>query len=209
MRRILTLILVLLLQPLLAAAATHEIKPGLKLVLPEVPAPWVITSEPIPALVDHMAEHVAEEAAAKGKTLTDEEAKAGARKRLLQNELFVANPQSGAHLLISFEPLGMKEAEPSAKTIAQSAKYSVDSVADEGWAEVSDRHAQMVIKGAQLAQWFEIDYTHEGKRQAFLGVVGFARPYWFWLYANDHLGNPGDRAVLEKVMRELEIRIEP
>jgi hypothetical protein len=209
MKKIQILCLILLLLPWGATAGVHDLKPGLKLLLPDLPAPWVISAEPIAALVNHMAEHVQEEAAAKGHTLSAEEARAGALKKLKQNELFVLNPQSGAHVLISFEPLGKKEAEPSAKTIAKSAQYAGESAIDEGWTEVAERQAVTVIKGAQQAQWFEIDYTHEGSRQAFIGIVGFANPYWFWVYANDHQQDPADRAVLEKLMREIEIRIEP
>jgi hypothetical protein len=196
----------LLLLPLVAAAGVFEVGTGLKVVLPEVALAWVITREPMPALVEHIAEHLQEEAAEAGKTISPEQARSAALERLRQDELFVFNPESEAHLLISFAPLAAGEKEPSAKTIARSAKYAAEGVADEGWTEVSERHAVTAIKGAQLAQWFQIDYSHEGSRHVFMGVVGFARPYWFWLYANDHLRNPADHAVLEKLLREIEIQ---
>jgi hypothetical protein len=156
-----------------------------------------------------MAEHLQEDAAQQGKTLTAERAQAAALQRLQTNELFVFNTESEAHLLISFEALREGEKAPSAKAIVQSAKYAAEGVADEGWTDVSERHAGTAVKGAQLAQWFEIGYSHEGQRSVFMGIVGFAKPFWFWLYANDHQRNPEDRAVLEKLLREIEIRVEP
>jgi hypothetical protein len=195
--------------PLVAAAEVYELKPGLKVALPEVPAPWTVSREPVPALVEHIAEHLQEEAAEKGRALPQEQAQTAARQRLQANELFVFNQESGAHLLVSFEALREGEKAPSAKAIAQSAKYAAEGVTDEGWTDVTERQAATAVKGAQLAQWFEIGYTHEGQRSVFMGIVGFARPYWFWLYANDHQRSPDDRAVLEKLLRELEIRVEP
>jgi hypothetical protein len=210
MKRIVTLVLFsLLLLPLSVAAEVFELRPGLKVVMPEVTAPWIVTTEPIPSLVEHIAEHIQEEAAEKGKTITMEQAAAVARQRLQNNELFVLNEESEAHLLISFEPLDEGKKAPSARAIANSVKHAIDGVTDEGWTEVSHRQAVTQIKGAQLARWFQVDYTHEDQRHLFMGIVGFADPYWFWLYANDHLRNPDDRAVLEKLMLGIEIRVEP
>lgn len=210
MKRIAALLLtILLLLPLTAAAETYEIKPGLKLSLPELSASWTVSREPAPALLEHMAEHMQEDAARQGKTISAEQARAAALKRLQTNELFVYNAESEAHLLVSFDALGKDEKKPSAKAVAKSAQYAAEGVADEGWTEVTVRHAETAVKGAQLAQWYEIGYTHEGHRSVFMGIVGFANPYWFWLYANDHLKSPEDRPVLEKLLREIEIRVEP
>lgn len=210
MKRFAALLLtILVFLPLTSAAETYEIKPGLKLTLPELSAPWAVSREPAPALLEHMAEHMQEDAARQGKAISAEQAKTAALKRLQSNELFVYNAESEAHLLISFEPLREGEKAPSAKTVALSAKYAAEGVVDEGWTEVAERHAATAVKGAQLAQWFEIGYSHEGHRSVFMGIVGFANPYWFWLYANDHLRNADDRAVLERLLREIEIRVEP
>lgn len=203
------LLTILMLLPLTAAAESYEIKTGLKLTLPDLSAPWTVSREPAPALLEHMAEHMQEDAARQGKTITAEQANTAALKRLQTNELFVYNTESAAHLLISFEKLREGEKAPSAKTVALSAKYAAEGVADEGWTDVTERHAVTAVKGAQLAQWFEIGYSHEGQRSVFMGIVGFANPYWFWFYANDHMHNQGDRAVLEKLLREIEIRVEP
>jgi len=89
--------------------------------------------------------------------------------------------------------------------VARSAQYSTDRVTDEGWTDVSTRQAVTAIKGAQTAQWFTIEYTHEGERSLFMGIVGFAHPYWF--YGNDHLKDPKDRRYLEKLMLGIEVQV--
>lgn len=207
MKRVATLVLALMLVPALAMGATFQLKPDLKVNLPDLMAPWMVSTEPPAELVEHLAEHVLEEAAAQGKTPTPEQAREAAMKRARSNQLFVANPESGAHLLISVSPLEKGEKAPSAKTVALSAEYAADGVADEGWTDVKTQQSATALKGAQTAQWFSIDYSHEGKRSLFLGVVGFAHPYWFWFYGNDHLKDPQDRAVLEHLMRGIEIEV--
>ena len=207
MKRITTLLLALMLLPALALGATFQLKPDLKVNLPELTAPWVVSTEPPAELVEHLTEHVLEEAAAQGKTPTPEQAREVAMKRARSNQLIVTNLESDAHLLISFSPLEQGEKAPSAKTVARSAEIAADGVADEGWTDVKIEQSATTIKGAQQAQWFTIDYRHEGERSQFLGIVGFAQPYWFWFYGNDHLKDPADRALLEKLMRGIEIEV--
>lgn len=208
MRRIAILLLIILSLPCLASAGVYQLKPALKIVLPEVAAPWSVSTEPTAELVEHLAEHVVEEAAEKGKQLTAEQARQVALKRARNNQLFVTNGNSGAHLAISFAPLKEGESAPTARTVALSAKYAAEGVSDEGWKVISSRHAVTAIKGAKSARWFAIDYTHEGERGLFMGVVGFAHPYWFWFYGNDHLETPEDRKFLEQLMLGIEIQTE-
>ncbi len=207
--RKLMLMLIMLLLPAALSAAEFELKPGLRVTLPDLAAPWVVTTEPTPALVEHLAEHLRDDAARQGRAITEEQAQAAARKRLANNELMVYNENSEAHLLISFSPIGEGEADPSKRAITRSAKYAADGVTDEGWSDVKARHADARVKGAQYARYFEIDYTEDGEPGRFMGIVGYARPYWFWLYGNDHLKDPADRAVLQKLLREIEIRVAP
>lgn len=199
----------LFLLPLHAFAEVYEARPGLKVVLPPLSEPWTVSREASPALVAHLAEHLKEDAEKQGRIVTEEQALNAARQRLASNELMIFNEKTEAHLLISFSPIEEKESDPSAKSVALSAQYAAEGVTDEGWTDVKDRHESIQIKGAKHAQWFEINYKEDGQAHLFMGVVGYARPYWFWLYANDHLKDPGDRAVLENILRNIEIRVEP
>lgn len=199
----------LFLLPLTSLAEVYEARPGLKVVLPALSEPWTVSREASPSLVAHLAAHLKDDAEKQGRTVTEEQALSAARQRLASNELLIFNEKTEAHLLISFSPIGPKESDPSAKSVAISAQYAAEGVTDEGWSDVKDHHEPIQIKGAKHAQWFQIDYTEDGARHLFMGVVGYARPYWFWLYANDHLKDPGDRAVLENILRNIEIRVEP
>jgi hypothetical protein len=188
-------------------AGTYQLKPDLRVTLPDVAAPWSVSTEPNQELVEHLAEHVLEEAASQGKKLTDEQARRVAMNRARHNQLFVVNEKSGAHLLISFSPLKEGESAPSARSVAESAKSAVAGVGDEGWEVASASYATTAVQGAQIAQWFAIDYTHEGEPSKFMGIVGFAHPYWFWFYSTDHLENPEDQDVLERLMLETKIGV--
>lgn len=210
MQRILSIWLVMFVFfPLVAMAEVYQVRPGLKVILPELSEPWVATKEASPALVEHLAEHLMEDAAKKNRTISKEQAMEGARQRLANNELMIFNEKTEAHLMISFSPLRKGESDPSAGSVKLSAQYAAEGVTDEGWTDVKDRHEATTVKGAQQAQYFEISYKEDGESSLFMGIVGFARPYWFWLYANDHLKDPADRAVLENILRQIEIRVEP
>jgi hypothetical protein len=112
---------------------------------------------------------------------------------------------SGANLLISFSAMDEGEEAPSSKTVAVSAQYAIGGVEDEGWDVTSIQKADTEIAGAQTAQWFVIAYTHDGEANLFMGIVGFANPYWFWIYGNDHLKDPTDRGFIEQLMKNIQI----
>ena len=205
MRKFSLLLALLFFLPGLVAAEVYQLKPTLKLKLPELISPWSASTEPDATLVKHLTEHVLEEAAEKGKLLTAEQAEQVARKRAGTNQLFVSSGKTGAHLQISFLELEEDEAAPSARAIVRSAKFAVDSAIDEGWQPTEVRHAITEIKGARYARWFAIEYTHKGDPGLFMGIVGFAHPYWFWFYSNDHLLDAADSKTLEKLMLGIEI----
>lgn len=71
----------MLLLPWTAWATTYQIEPGVSVVLPPLAAPWVVSTEPNSELIAHLSEHVVEDAALKGKTLTPEQARQIALKR--------------------------------------------------------------------------------------------------------------------------------
>ncbi len=165
----------------------------------------MVSTEPTPELLEHLIEHVIEEAEEKGQSPTKEQARKAALQRAKNNDLYVVNQDSRAHLLISFSALDEGEKAPSSKTVANSAQYAIDGVEDEGWVVTSARKSEIEIAGAQMAQWFVIDYTHDGEASLFMGIVGFANPYWFWFYGNDHLKDPKDKDYLEQFMKNIKV----
>ena len=207
MRRLMTLMVCFQIFSGGVSAEVFQLETDLKIVLPQLAAPWSASTEPPPAMVEHLVEHVLEEAAQKGTLLSTDQARQVALKRAMNNQLFVANEDSGAHLLISFSRLEKDETAPSAKTVAQSAQYALESVADEGWSVISRRQATTVIKGAEFAQWVSIEYTQDEEHSLFNGIVGFASPYWFWFYATDHLKNPHDQKFLEGLLLKIGVQV--
>lgn len=206
-KSIIFVLAILLFLPLGVSAKVYEIRSDLAVVLPELPAPWVVSKEASPTLVEHLAEHLLEDAERAGRSLSQEEALRGARQRLASNDLLIFNEQSEAHVLISFSPIGRRQSDPSADSVALSARYAAEGVSDEGWTKVSEEHRATQVKGAQQAQYFKIDYTEDGEEHLFMGIVGYARPYWFWVYANDHLKDPLDRPTLDNILSTIEIRV--
>ncbi len=206
MKRLFIVVLMFMCLPALVMAGDYQLKSNLKLVLPEVAAPWKVLTEPTPEMLEHMLEHEIEEAAEQGKTLTKEQARKTALKKASLNDLYVVNVDSGAHLLISVSAIDKGEKPPSFKTVARSAQIAIDGVEDEGWTVTSVRKDDITIAGAQAAQWFSVDFTHDGEASLFLGVVGFANPYWFWLYAKDYLKDPNDRDFLEQFIKNIEFQ---
>ncbi|WP_429885936.1 hypothetical protein [Geoalkalibacter halelectricus] len=207
MRKFIILVLAaLLFFPLGVSAEVYELRRNLSVILPELPAPWTVSREASPALVEHLAEHLLEDAERAGRTLSKDDALRGARQRLATNDLMIFNEQSEAHVLISFSPIGRRDADPSADAVAISARYAAEGVSDEGWEKTAEEHRPVEVKGAQQAQYFKIEYTEDGDPHLFMGIVGYARPFWFWVYANDHLKDPADRPVLENILNNIEIR---
>ena len=63
MKRLFIILLVLTCLPAFPLAGEYQLKPDLKVVLPEVAEPWRVLTEPTPQLLEHMIEHEIEEAA--------------------------------------------------------------------------------------------------------------------------------------------------
>lgn len=95
-------------------------------------------------LLENMIEHALEEAEGKGQFLSRDQAKKTALQQGRNNDLYVVNNDSCAHLLISFLALDEGEKPPSAKTIANSAQYSIDGV--EGKAGLLHRLANLTLQ---------------------------------------------------------------
>ncbi len=188
---------------------TVEISPGLSLGVYLPSDRWTMTSEIPEFLVEDRAEHIEHELAEKGQKVSRDQLLDAARKRLAANELFIFNPASKASMEIDFSPLKDGEAAPSRRTVAASARYAGDSLSqEEGVSEArfSDRKAD--VFGARDAYRLDADYKHHDEKTRFLGIVGFAAPYWFYAYYTDHLAVPSDHQEMDRIVRSLLITVE-
>lgn len=199
-RRLIAVALVLFWMPLMAQAATYDIYPKVAISIPDLPAVWKVTDKAPMDLVEHIAEHIQEEMAHAGKKLSDEQALKMAKKRLEAEELFLFNPKTEAHVTISIDAMGADEKAPTQADVKLSANYAASGVGEEGWENLKVRYISQKVPGADVAQRFEIDFTHEGEKGQFVGLVGFSNPFWFWVYATDHGGNPADKQTINAIV---------
>lgn len=188
----------------------HQVSSDLGLVVETLPAYWQVTTDATPHMLEHQAEHEEEDAWRAGVRITRTEALQRAR-RFFENskDLYFLNSRSETHLLFSFAKIKPQQPEPTADHLATSARAAMSGVTAEGWTKHSEIHRPVQVKGAEHAHYFEIDYTKENERQLFKGVVGYAQPYWFWLYTYDHLHDPQDLALLGRILETFEIRTDP
>ncbi len=203
-KQLLAGLLLLLWLPLVATAATYQALPNVSITVPDLPASWQVTTEPTEQMVEHLAEHV--QKAFRG-MLSDEEAIQAARGRLAKEELIFFNEKSEAHILISFEARGDDESAPTKNDLMLSAKYAASGVEEEGWRDVNVRFLDANVKGAQVVQRFAIDYNNEDGVGFFAGLIGYAEPFWFWVYANEHGKALADKEVINSILTNFEVRV--
>ena len=166
---------------------------------------WKISKEPPIFLVEEMAEHIEHELEETGRmtgSLTADQLKNAALKKLQANEGYVFNPNTGAHLDVDISRLGEGGVAPSARGVENSARYAVSSLeGDEGVSAVVARVEKTRLAGAQHAWKILADYKmHEEPRQ-FVGIVAFAAPYWIYLYYTDPLKNKTDYGEMEEMLQ--------
>jgi len=175
---VLTLAVNLLALPVHAA----EIAVAEKLVFEiDLSAGWTLHAEPPESLVKEAASHVAHEPAAANATA--EQIERVARKRMTANEAFIYHAASGAHLDIDFSPLEQGASAPSTRTLRNSAEYAAQSL--EGEDDVTELVWDVTsVKIAGAAETFLLSagYLQHDQPMSFLGYIGYAEGYWFFLY---------------------------
>lgn len=200
------LILVLL---LLCACAKHpwpdhllEVSPGLTLAVQIPPGRWQTSAQPPEFLVAEMAEHLAHDLEAQGKTVDDAALQAAAAKRLAANEYFIFNPVSGAHLDIDFSPLSAGDIAPSRRMVADSAHFAAESlVGEEGVTEVNHRVRRERVKGADYAYSLDAAYRKHDVPTRFYGLIGFVGDSWFFFYFTESGKDPEDYPEARCILR--------
>jgi len=163
-------------------AHAAEIAVAEKLVFEiDLSAGWTLHAEPPETLVKEAASHVAHEPAAVNATA--EQIEKVARKRMTANEAFIYHAASGAHLDIDFSPLEQGASAPSTRTLRNSAEYAAQSL--EGEEDVKDlvwEVTSVSIDGAAETFLLSAGYLQHDQPMSFLGYIGYAEGYWFFLY---------------------------
>lgn len=202
MRYSLWLFGVLLLLPLSLGAETIAVDRNLSLRLDLPGGKWQLTREAPGFLVEETVEHLRHELAEKKQTVAPEKVQEAARKRLAANEAYLCQAESGACLAIDFSPLRPGEAPPSAKAVRASARYAAEGLADEeGISGLKQKVREVSLPGASAAYRIDASYRQHGEERTFTGIVGFAHPYWFYLYFTDPLRDRADAAAMEHTLK--------
>jgi hypothetical protein len=190
--------------PLSLPAETLDIVPGLVLKAEFPGDRWSITREAPSFLVEEIAEHLEHELLAQGKKVEPAALRAAAQKRLAANEAYIVNPTSGAYLAIDFSPLREGEAAPGKKAIAASARYAGEGLVDEeGATEVSQKSSKTELQGASVAYRVDASFRMHDEPRKFIGIIGFRKPYWFYLYYTDPLRDAADAREMEQILQSI------
>ena len=166
---------------------------------------WTLHLDPPDALVKEMAIHVAHEPAAANATA--EQIEKVTRKRMAANEATIYHAASGAHLDIDFSALEQGQSAPSSQTLRNSAKYAAQSLeSEEDVAAVVWDVTSVKINGAREAFQLAADYKQHDLPMKFLGIIGYVKGYWFFLYYTDPGKDSATFGEMQIMLEQLVVR---
>jgi hypothetical protein len=169
------------------------------------PQGWQATSSVPEFLVRQTTEHVAMHLREAGKPVP-EELEQQVRKRMANNELFLFNPQTRAHLDVDFSVLNAEDDPPPKESIAKSAEYAKAELSKEpDLTEVVSDYHEYALKGAAFAYRVNATYKRDGEPRRFIGVISFVERYWVFIYYTDDARNKDDLKRFEEVLSGLSL----
>ncbi len=185
-----------------------QVAPDLALELTLPGSHWVAKAQPPEFLVEERVEHAAHEIEHQGNQVPSaEQLLAMVRRQLSGNEIYVYNPDTRAHLEIDFSPLNKGESPPGEKSLASSARYAGQSLeSEEGVSDLRFRTEKADFPWAKTAYRLEADYLFHGEKRRFLGIIGFIRDNWVFLYYTDPLARGDDFQEMEAILSGLNLR---
>lgn len=190
MMKKLILTLAILLVSGTAFGANFELAPGLTVDLDLDPERWQVAAEPPEQVILQVAGNSGPASVEK------------ARRILSFNELFIWSETSGSFLMIDISPQKEGENPPSMKAIKISTDYAGQALmAEDGVTDVDYDISKVRINGIDKSCLLTADFQKGERPRKFLGVVGFTKPYWVYLYYNDQLENSSDFAEMEKMIK--------
>lgn len=204
--RWLMLVTLLLAVPASALAVSFEVRPGIEISFVAPPAPWQVSQEPPEFLVKEHSAHINPNQLAAAQKAGIDSPEGAARQMLKANELFIFNPQSGAHLEVDFSPLREGESPPSAGALKNSARYAAEGLEDEkGIEAASSRVGKTKVNGVNAAYRIDAEFLKHGIATQFIGVIGFAQNHWVYLYFTGPQSGADDLAAVNQVLDSFSI----
>ena len=207
MRWIKGLLIILLLSGAnFALAASYEVRPGVEVNFSPPPSHWQISKEPPDFLIEEHTGHLGPEQLDAARQAGLNTAEDAVRRMLSGNDLYLYNPQNGAHLIIDFSPLREGEVAPRARTLKTSARYAAEGLGDEeGFEAVNSRVGKTRIAGARHAYRIDADFLKHGEPTSFIGIVTFALDHWVYLYYTGPQSAVVDSKVINEVLGSFRI----
>ncbi len=194
------------LSPPSAVVEVVEVTPDVSVGFSQKLDGWVVSADVPAYLLEETAHHIEHELKHKGITRSHDEIRDIALKRLAANELFIYNASSRAWIVIDFSPLREGEEPPSRQAVYNSARYAADSLAgEEGVSDVKHKVTAVALQSAEHAFRLDADYLSHGEKRKFVGIIGFANPYWVFVYYTDELRDPGDYMFVDAVLSSMTI----
>ncbi|GAB4556435.1 MAG: hypothetical protein Tsb0017_10360 [Geothermobacteraceae bacterium] len=200
------LCLVLLSLAATVAAETRRLAADLLLASSPVPAGWQLVDEPPDVAVRAMVDDMRLDAAQNGRKVDEGALEQTAQRYVRANELWLVRPETGAFAMIDISPLNDDEAAPDHETLRASALHALVGIEEHAAepAQVDWQLRSRRVSGMQAAVELQASYRALGpdndpasaRPRRFLGLIGFAAPYWVYLYANDPLADPADAVTL-------------
>lgn len=196
-------LLILLFLTSSAAAAgrmQYELAPGVVVSFIMPGDRWQASADAPEALIRETAAHVRYHFLEDGREVpTDLETRV--RQRLKQNELFIYNPSTTAHLDMDISPVTPEEGVPSADTVKASAGYAAKELQQEqDLSQVQSSYAPSPLGGALSSYRIDASYLKDGSPRTFIGYVGAIPSGWFFLYYTDKQKNTRDLNEIEVLL---------
>jgi hypothetical protein len=202
----LSLVIIILLSPVGVYSASLDIAPGKVLHLSLPSEHWTISSVPPEFLVDEMAGHLNDGMLKMARQAGIEDRRGAALHLLSQNELFVYQAATGAHMQIDFSRLRDGESVPSRKTVEVSAEYSGQALVNEDDVDLDNFEVVAFdLPGTSATFRLSAEYDKHGRRYNFVGLIGYADPYWVYFYYTEPSSADSDTEEIDSLMSSISI----
>jgi len=185
-----------------SAGETLRLDDHYDLVLEEaLPAPWSVEREPPDYLVEQATEHAKLHLEKAGRTVPGD-LPTQVRSRLAQNELFLVNQKTRAHLDLDISRPEAGVVAPRPEVVAESARQAEVTLENEP--EISQLQSsirRVQLAGVDHAYLLEADFLLNGEFRRFRGVIGTIGRDWLFLYFTGYLRYGDDWPQIEQLLQ--------
>lgn len=184
-KRLLVVGLILLL-PFAAQAADFQLAQDRSISFDLPSARWQVSSNPPEVAIQAMMDDVVYETEKKGQKVDYGTLREKSTEYVKTNNLFVFNPNSSAYLMIS---ISEAKSAPSKKAVQASTDWAMEAIVEHSGVKDDGQYfsevEEMDLPGASVAYRIVTNYPLRQQPHNFVGIIGYAKPCWVFLYYND------------------------